>query len=228
MRRRWRLAFEIGLLLLLSLGFFPWPVTIPLNEGLRRLNHSAWQLSVGSAQWAPWRELKLRDLRIRSPQGGLIHVVRGTVQPQWGNLLWARMEFDCRAEDLRMDPGSWRIRKDLAKELLSAGPLFDAGRARVVMDSGGWLLEDGVLQGRLLHGRLRGEWSSSSRVGLWISGRVVRLLLYGLDLIRLEAGEDFYVSEPFSLRLVGEPPHLDLEFKSDFRSFSFTRSDRRK
>lgn len=218
-----RRFFLVSILLtvLVAAGFFPWKVTAPAQGLLRRFVRApGWQLTLTQARWVPWSHLEMSDLKIVSPTGGRLHLVKVNFKPRlWTRALggWvSRWEFG----EIRMDPGSWRIRRPLAQELISAGPVTTSGFALLEMRSPAKrTLEQLVLHGPLLRVRANGSLTDTGRVELDLSGELPRLLLEGMRLGPTDQ-IDPPEWEPFELKVTGTLPAPAVEFNSSFLKFA--------
>ena len=123
-----RRFFAVGLILLLGavavLGYRAWPVESPVQTWCNDRG-AQWgiQVSVGRATWIPWEDLEMRDLKIRVPQGGVIHFVRVRIHPRFSSLLKGALITQWKIGEIRIDPASWRIRKPIAQESFRQGRL---------------------------------------------------------------------------------------------------------
>ncbi len=210
--------FFLGLIFVFALGFLGWPVTRPAQWAAERLvGRSGWQVSIAQARWTPWRSLELRDVKLQTPHGGRLHLVRVWIAQQAGPLPLGRWTTAWRLGEIRLDPTSWRIRKPAAQEVLSAEPVARSGTAVLEVRPAQVDLTGLSLQGRLL--RLSGEgWMGRHhQAQLHLEGALSERVLRAMSLLKVSADPP----EPwksFRLELQVAPEETLLSFVSDFFS----------
>lgn len=208
-------------LLFLSLGLVSWPVTRPLNWFLVGLEEkSGWHLSVSEARWIPYRVLELTDLKLKIPGGGRMHILKVSIYPRIGPILSGRLMTQWRLGEGRIDPGSWGIRRSIAQEMLSAGPVTREGEALIQMGLNKITLQNLTLQGPLLQLQAEGWMNDNHQAQLNMEGALARKLLEGMSLIKPEDRQTSDGWEPFKLHLQGELAHPEISFASNFFSVS--------
>jgi len=136
-------------------GFVPWRVTVPVDW-------SGWQIIQGEARWIPWSRLELSNLEVRTQGGGRLRLERVEVRPRLWTLAGGRWVTRWRFGEVRVDPDSWGIRQQPAREILSAGPAADGGSAVVQIRRDRWILEQLALHGPLLRLDAKG-WLARER-----------------------------------------------------------------
>lgn len=202
-------------------GFFPWPVEGLVSRFAGDLQaKTGWQMVVGQARWVPWFYLELQDLRLKTPQGGHLHLVKVQVQPRFRTLWRGALETQWEMGEIYIDPGSFWIQRPLAQELLSAGPVTEAGRAFLKVSSKGLTLRDLVLTGSLLRLSARGSIRRSSWADLKMEGQLAGRLLEGMNLHKTD-GSDLETWEPFRIHLEGRLKNPNFSFASSFLSISW-------
>ncbi len=214
-RFRWKLVILIGVGSLL-LG--SWPVTGPVRFFLGRVEkESGWHLSVTRAQWVPWREIQLMDVKLQVPQGGLLHVREIQIRPRLISLLRGSLSTTWIFGELRMDPASWGIHKPLAQEMISSTPLATDAQAEVLVGTQRMTLERLSLQGPWV--RLQAEgWVNRARESyIKMEGALARQLLEGMKLLEPDA-QPVNPWEPFQMQMKNDPIHPELLFSSRFFS----------
>lgn len=223
MKGLWRLLW-VGIAsgtLLLAAGFFPWPAEGLFQEFARRVElKTGWHLEVRQARWIPWRHLELEDLKLETPRGGRLHIVnvqgRSSLWPLFQEVLATHWEIG----EIRMDPGSFRIRKPLAQELLSALPVTDRGAAFLEVRRRGVTLNRLTLTGPFLRLHARGWAHSLAAAHLEVEGQLAQQILEAMDLLRSDRS-DALAWEPFQIRLDGKGPVPQFSFVSNFFSVSW-------
>ncbi len=222
-RKVWLLAFFGAVGMTAGLGFLAYPVTEPVQRwGQKLIQNSGWTLSIGQAQWVPWRSLDLADLKLKTGGGGRLHVVRIHIVPQPFSLLRGYLATQWEVGEIRMDPGSWGIRKPLAQEILSSGPVSTSGTAHFSVHPNRIELERLALGGPLLSLHGEGRWLNGSRLHMAFrfQGKLSRLVLKSLNLYNgFEEGD---LWEPFQGRLESAMGRVCLSFDSNF--FRYTTS----
>ncbi len=216
----------IGLLFLslIGLGLISWPVTHSVNGWLHRVfnEKSGWDLSIGEARWVPFRNVvELRDLKLKFPGGGRLHLVKLRITPDLLSILHGYLTTRWELEEGRIDPGSWGIHKPMAVELLSSGPVANEGAAILQISFDRVLFQTLTLSGSMLRLQLDGWLLGGDQAHLNLSGALPRKLLVGLDLLKPEA-QTASLWEPFQMRLYGTLAHPDISFASNFFSLSLT------
>ena len=115
------------------MGQRPWNVSLaaPLVEGLIR-RWTGWSVEIQRCAVTPWRDLRLDDVVVEPRGGGRLHVRTIWIRYDILDLVRRRWMSRWELREIRMDPGSWKIRKDRAVALLAAGPIADRMTFRVV------------------------------------------------------------------------------------------------
>lgn len=206
--------------LAIGAGFVPWQVTSPI----RRLclwvqGENGWEVSVSNARWIPWQDLQLTDLKLRTPQGGHVHVTRVGIALQPGALFLGTLATKWRIAEVRVDPASWNIRQPLAKEILSAGPVTQKGSALLQAHWGRLSLTSLALQGPMLRLQAKGWLTDQHRIHFSMEGMLARVILEEMNLLGAENSAS-HPWEPFTLDLRGALDHPDLSFASKFFTLS--------
>lgn len=225
MRRR---LIEVAWVLLLAgmggAGFVPWKVTAPAQRLCRFLSsrNAGWQITLQQARWIPWQSLELADLQVQTPRGGRLHLVRVRLHPQIWTLVRGNWETRWEFGEIRMDPRSWNIRRPLAQEILSTGPVTTGGFAILRVDRNQWTLLELVLHGPLLRLQAKGWCAERTRQAeLLLNGELPRTLLEAMNLLRPDQAlpEPW---EPFELRVAGSMAAPEVRFSSNFFTCAMT------
>ena len=225
-KRVWGVVLA-GVLGLVGLGFLSWEVTPWVQRIFQdSLGRQGWVCTVGRAQWVPWSGLDLSDLRIQSPRGGRVHLVRAHVSPRISSLWEGGWVTEWDLGEIRIDPVSWRIRRPLAREILSAGPVTTGGFALLRWKPQELFLEQLTLQGPLLRFQADGWVRASRQVHGVLKGSVLRLVLEAMDLLAPQEGVSVW--ELFEMDLDGTWPAPALRFKSNFFTLSMNQPTERK
>lgn len=191
-------------------GFFPLDVTAHMDWLRRRLGPPAagWQVTQGEARWIPWSRLELSRLEVRAQGGGLLRVERLEVRPRLWTLALGGWETAWRFGEIRIEPDSWGIRQQPAREILSAQAAVAGGSAVVRARRDRWTLERLTLRGPLLRLSASGWLAGDRREGeLALKGE-----LWG-DLLQ---GGESRLWEPFELQARGAPAAPEIRFVSSF------------
>lgn len=216
LRSRWPWAAlaAVGLL-----GFVPYPATAPV-EWLcaRRIRDSGWLVSVAKARWTPWGWIDMEDVRLQTQKGAKLHVVRARVRSMPGSLFLGHFVTQWQIGEIRMDPASWGIRRPLAQEILSAGPVTTSGVATVRLEGRRISMDSLSLRGDLLRTQGQGFLDGQGRIHLLLTGQLARSLLIGMNLLRQDAAQDVRQGEPFLFQAVGTWNRPELVFASAFHS----------
>lgn len=221
MKGLWRLLWVVGAMgtLFLAAGFFSWPAENLFQKFAQRVElKTSWHLEVRQARWIPWRHLELQDLKLETPRGGRLHIVHVQGRPSLGSLFQGVLATHWEIGQIRMDPGSFRIRKPLAQELLSSGPVTDRGKAVLEVARGGVALSSLILTGPFLRLHARG-WAGAEAIHLEVEGQLAQQILEGMDLLKSDRSDPL-AWEPFQIRLNGKLPVPQFSFLSDFFSVS--------
>ena len=225
MRRR---LIEAAWLLLLGglvgAGFVPWKVTAPARRLCRFLSgrNAGWQITLQQARWIPWQSLELADLRVQVPHGGRLHLVKVRFYPQIWTLVHGHWETRWEFGEIRMDPSSWKLRRPLVQEILSAGPVTTSGFAILRVDRNRWTLSEGVLHGPMLRLQAKGWYAGKTRQAeLVLNGELPRTLLEAMGLLRPDQAlpEPW---EPFEFRVAGSTAAPEVRFSSNFFTVAMT------
>ena len=213
LRGRWLgAALAVGLL-----GSIPYPVTAPVQWlCASATGDSGWAVSVARARWTPWGWIDLEDVRLQTQKGARLHVVRAKVRSVPVSLLLGHLLTQWRIGEIRMDPASWGIRRPLAQEILSAGPVTTTGAATVRLKGRGIFLEAFALQGDLLRAQGQGSWDGQGKIHLLLTGQLARSILIGMNLLKQDAMQAHRQGEPFLFQAVGSWNRPELLFASTF------------
>lgn len=219
-RRRIFWGGSVVLLVFVIPGFLAWPVTGPVQWVCQKFSsENGWQLTVEKARWVPWKSLQVEDLRLMTPGGGLMHVVKMWISPKpwsvWKGSLTTLWDFG----EIRLDPGSWRIRKPEVQKLLSSMPVTTGGSAIVQIQPGRITVDDLSLQGPLLKLHAKGWFSGRLATHLDLNGALARSILEGMRLGDSRKGSAPFW-EPFKMRLTGPLSQLKIAFASNFLTIS--------
>lgn len=231
--RRWvwlsLIFFALLITLCLNLGYRSWPLTqgavyqiagSPFRGAFHRSEHkSGWRLFIREAYWTPFRTLELKDLKLKTPQGGRLHLVGVSVDPEFRSLLKGRLITRWTIKEIRMDPGSWGIRKPLAQEILSAGPVVTDGVIVLQSEWGRLTLQSLLLRGPLLRLHAEGWLTESLLAHLDLDGDLDRRFLEEIKLMKPSKGPP-EAWEPFRIRLHGMLARPKMSFVSNFFSIS--------
>lgn len=223
-----RSPFRFAWLLLLvggvGAGFVPWKVTASAQRLCRFLgNHyPSWQVTVQEARWIPWQSLELADLQVQTPRGGRLRLVKVRLWPQIWTLVRGDWETRWEFGEIRMDPRSWGIRRPLAQEILSAGPVTQSGFAILKFSRERLTLQELLLHGPQMRLQANGWWAEKTqRAELALRGELPRTLLEGMSLLRSDQAlpEPW---EPFELQVGGRVAAPEIRFASNFFTFAST------
>ncbi len=209
---------------IVAAGFVPWKVTVPTQRLCRFLSSriTGWQITLQEAQWIPWKSLELADLHLQTPQGGRLHLVKVHLRPQIWTLVRGGWETRWEFEEIRMDPRSWGIRRPVAQQILSAGPVTTGGFAILQVDRRRWTLRELVLHGPLLRLQAEGWLAERTRqVELVLRGELSRDLLEEMNLVNSDQSAP-KPWEPFDLQVAGSLAAPEVRFTSNFFTFSMT------
>ncbi len=204
--KKLRSALVWGTAAVVAAGFVPWRVTVPPADW------RGWQVASGEARWTPWSRLKWSNLEVRTPVGGRLRLNEVEVRPRLWTLALGRWEMVWRFGEVRVDPDSWGIRQQPAREILSTGQAADGGSAVVQIRPGRWTLRRLELEGPFLRLNATG-WLSQGR-------GEAELALKGELRSRLLQGGEFRPWEPFELQVHGALPAPAIRFTSSFFTFS--------
>lgn len=210
--------FLVGLAAVGVVGFVPWRVTgwvqRFLNGSPRR---AGWLFSVEQARWTPWSHLELDHLRIQTPGGGKLHLVKAEGMLHPSALLRGSVRTEWNLGEIRMDPGSWKIRAALAQEILSVTPVTTNGSVLLCLGQREIELEDFSLTGPVLWVKGQALFRTRENIHLHLKGGLSRTMLEAMQFVsrRTESG----AWEPFELQLDGRMNSPRIRFDSNFRSF---------
>jgi hypothetical protein len=123
-------------------------------------------------------------------------------------------------KEVRVDPVSWGIRKPLAMEVLSAGPVWTDGSAVLKAGWGQVTLETLRLEGPLSRVQAEGWLTRQSQAHLSLEGTLGRRFLEELNWLEPTGSPEGRRWEPFQLRLHGPLKQPDISFASSFFSIS--------
>ncbi len=147
-------------------GFLPWNVTAHAEWLFRRLGPPVEGLKItpGEVLWIPWSGLELSHLEVETRGGGRLHFEEVEVRPRLWMLARGEWMTLWRFGEIRVDPGSWGIRQQPAREILSAGPAVSGGLALVRIERDRWTVKQMSLRGPLLWLKAEG-WFTQRGVG---------------------------------------------------------------
>lgn len=212
----------------LSLGFFSWEVTRPVRWLLRNsVEGQGWHCTVDEARWVPWNRLELSGVKVQSPGGGRVHLAGVQVFPKLSSLWKGCLVTEWNLEEIRMDPGSWGIRKPAAQEILSSGPVTTHGVAWLQWKPEEFFLERLNLEGPVLRVQAEG-WMRTQRqeAHLALKGFLSRPVLEGMSLLSPKEGLPAW--ESFEMHLEGGLKAPAFRFDSSFLTFAMNQPMERK
>lgn len=224
-RRILSAGFAFLVLAVAAAGFVPWRVTGWVQRWLEA-HPRPLLLSVDQARWIPWKHLELDHIRIRTPGGGKLHLVRAEVSLRLKALAQGKVSTEWNFGEIRMDPGSWKIRQALATEMLSAMPVTTQGSARLNWPPREVELERLWLTGPVLHLQGAASFPSREEIHLQMQGSLSRSILVAMQLLSPSDGGEPW--QPFHLELNGLVRAPSIRFESNFRSFIFDHPVERK
>lgn len=159
--RTLRLALVLGTAVVAVAGFVPWRVRVPVDW-------NGWKIIQGEARWIPLSRLELSNLEVRTQGGGRLRLARVEVRPRLWTLAGGRWVTWWRFGEVRVDPDSWGIRQQPAREILAAGPAANGGSAVLEIRRDRWILEQLALHGPLLRLDAKGWLAREGREGALI------------------------------------------------------------
>ena len=205
----------------LLLGFRPWSLDRPIHWFCGWAEQKVgWSLSIEKARWIPLRNLELTNIRLQTPQGGQLYLVRVSIHPTYSSVIRGFFATEWDIGEIRMNPGSWGIRKSVAQELLSSGPVTIHGSAFVRFYPRKFSFSMLSLEGPMLRLQGQGWITRDEQVSLLLGGALSTRLLVGMDLFHPSDQLRNGIWEPFEVQMNGEIRHLNLEFASNFLSLS--------
>lgn len=210
-----------------AVGFVPWRVTGCVQKLLDGSPRKAgWLFSLEQARWTPWSHLELSHLQVWIPGGGKLHLEKAKVFLRPASLLRGRVSTEWDLGEIRMDPGSWRIRSAQAQEILSAIPVTTQGSAILHLHPREIQFERFSLAGPML--RMNGQASFRSRGEghLHLRGDLSRTILEAMQVMSEDHGMALW--QPFELEIDGGMNAPRIRFDSSFGVFVLNRSAERK
>lgn len=206
---RIRRGLLFGAVAVAAAGFVPWRLTAHAEWICRRLGPPVAGLKVTPAEirWIPWSRLEFKGLRVETREGGRLHVEEVEVRTRLWMLARGEWVTLWRFGEIRVDPDSWGIRRQPAREILSAGPAVDGGPALVRIQRDRWSVKQMTLRGPLLWLKAEGWFAQRGEGELALRGELLGCLLQG---------EEFQPWEPFDLRVRGAWATPEIRFTSNF------------
>lgn len=183
-------------------GFVPWRVTAHAEWLTRRLGPpiAGLKMTPREIRWIPWSRLEVEDLQVETRGGGRLTLEAVEVRPRLRSL-------GLRFGRVRIDPDSWGIRQQPAREILSAEPVVDAGSALVRIERDRWVFEQVAFRGPLLRLKAEGWVARRGEAELALRGELLGVLLQG---------QGFQPWEPFDLQMRGAWAAPEIRFTSSF------------
>ena len=212
---RIRRVLLFGAAAVAAAGFVPWRVTAHAEWLRRRLGPPMAGLKVtfGEIRWIPWSRLELIDLQVKTRGGGRLRFDEVEVRPRLWMLARGQWVTLWRFGEVRVDPDSWGIRQQPAREILSAGPAVNGGLALVRIERDRWVLKQMAFRGPLLWLKAEGWFAQRGEGELALRGELLGCLLQG---------EGFQPWEPFDLRVRGAWAAPEIRFTSNFLTWNLS------
>ena len=179
---------------------------------------TSWSVQIGHLWVTPARRLRAQDVMIQIPLGGRLHVETLTVDYRWAELVQRRGTSQWRATRVHLDPGSWKIRRAAAVELLSAGPVVEELHLQLTMNDGELWLDHLRVLGWALRGHGAVRWRGGDRVDAWVRGQVAGSVLDALGMRRVRG-----TWVPFEFGARGRISAPAIRFKTKSFSIAFGR-----
>ena len=194
---------------MVAAGFVPWKATAHAEWLCRHLGPpiSGLKMTPQEIRWIPWSRLEFKRLQVEAPGGGRLLVEELEVRPRFWMLARGQWVTLWRFGGIRMDPDSWGIRQQPAREILSAGPAVSGGLALVQIERDRWSLKQLALRGPLLWLKAEGWLAQRGEGELALRGELLGCLLQG---------DGFGPWEPFELQMRGAWAAPEIRFTSNF------------
>lgn len=206
----------------LAAGFIPWRVTGCVQKLLDGSPRKAgWLFSLEQARWIPWRHLELSHLQVRIPGGGTLHLEKAKVFLRPASLLRGRVSTEWDLGEIRMDPGSWRIRSTRAQEILSTIPVTTQGSAVLHVHPQEIQFERFSLAGPVLQMNGQASFRNRDEGHLHLRGDLSRTILEAMQGVSEDKGMAPW--QPFELEMDGSMNAPRIRFDSSFGSFVLNR-----
>ena len=171
-------------------------------------------VEIGRLWVTPWRGLRAQDLKVRPPGGGWLHAQSFAVRYRPSDVWRGRAATQWRIDTLRLDPGSWKIRRAGAVTLLSEGPIVGTLYGTVSVGFKTLRVESLRVRGGVLRASGAGVWKQGN-AHWWVRGQVASPVLEALG-IRKTRG----AWESFEYRVEGPVRRPTTAFRSRFLSLT--------
>ena len=211
-RRVLAAGLAVVLIAVVTAGFIPWRVTGWVQRWLDARPRPL-GFSVDQARWVPWKHLELNDVRVQAPGGGKLHLARAEVYLRLKDLVRGKVSTEWILGEIRMDPGSWKIRPMLAAEMLSAMPVATQGSVRLNGSSQRMELERLWLTGPVLQLQGAASFPSQEEMHLHLQGALSRSILVAMQVLSpRDVAEPW---QPFRLQLDGPTRSPRIQFEME-------------
>ena len=212
MKRRWLVAAALTAACA-GAGLMEWNVSWAA-PAIGRWTGGA--VEMGRLWVVPWRGLRAQDVKIRPPGAGRLHARTLVVRYRWFDVPRGRVAARWQAEHIRLDPGSWKIRRPAAVALLSEGPVMDVMHGTLAWGPRGVAVERLRFQGWTMRGAGGGVWGRGV-LQWWIRGQASTALLETLGFHKTRGAW-----ESFACRAAGPVRRPTVGFRSRFFSLTWT------
>lgn len=194
----------LGTAAIAAAGFVPWRVTAHAEWLFRRLGPPVAGLEVtpGEIRWIPWSRLEFKHLQVETPRGGRLRFEGVEVRSRLWMLARGQWVTLWRFGEVRVDPDSWGIRQQPAREILSAGPAVGGGSALVRIERDRWSVKQISLRGPLLWLNAEGWFTERGEGELALRGELL--------------------GEQFTFFMTPPPPSMKRSFITPFGSEAFS------
>ncbi len=171
-------------------------------------------VTIGRLWITPCRQVRATDVVVTSAVGGRLHAESVFVRYRLRDLLLGRLTSRWRIQRVRMDPGSWHLKRHRAVATLSERPVADTVTMRLTWRPHLVTLHYLRILGPFLRAEGQGTWSRGT-IRLWVLGQCAGSLLRDLGVPHSRPRG----WEPIVLRLNGPVRRPALSVK--VRKFSF-------
>lgn len=185
----------------------PWVATAVRRE-------TGWSVEIGRVWVTPWRGLRAQDVKVQPPGGGWVHALGVSVRYAPSDVRHGRVTSWWRAGPIRMDPGSWKIRRPGAVAQLSERPIAEAFQGTVTVGLGMVRMERLRIRGWALRGAGAAAWERGA-ARYWLRGQIAAPVLEALGFHKVRGTWAWFV-----YRVEGPVQHPTVVFRSRFWSLT--------
>ena len=185
----------------------PWAIPWVVSTITQR---TGWPIQIGALWMTPAVGFRAKDVILEMGHGRL-HAETVVVRYAAAGILHRDVTSTWRLQGIRIDPGSWKIRRPQAVSLMASGPVLDEAKFHVRFRPGTMTVEQLRARGWTLRAHGGGMWGVGSEATMrcWVRGQLATSLLRAMGMPRVRG-----TWEPFQFSTGGSVKRPAVRFKT--------------